>query len=38
MPATATPSAIVRRRSNHEPTSATIGTYAHATPMPTPSP
>ena len=38
MPDTATPSALVRSRSNQAPTVATIGTYEHATPMPTPSP
>src|SRR4051794_26872558 len=38
MPATDTPSAAVRRRTNQPPTVATIGTYAHATAVPTPTP
>ena len=38
MPATAMPSAVVRRRSNQPPTVATIGTYTQATATPTPTP
>ena len=38
MPATAKPSANVPRRSNQPPTTATIGTWPQATPIPTPIP
>src|SRR3981189_808435 len=38
IPAPAIPSGGLRRRRNHPPTTATIGTYAHATPTPTPIP
>jgi len=38
IPLTAMPIASDRRRPNQPPTAATIGTYAHAVPTPTPSP
>ena len=38
MPETAIPSAVLRRRTNHPLTTATIGAYPQATPIPTPMP
>src|SRR5579884_4183607 len=38
IPDTATPIAVLRQRTNHPPTTASIGTYDKATPSPIPTP